>query len=469
MWFARSCLLIAVVAGIAGCSCGAVAGDDAGTPPGFRCGGCLSSADCGDGNECIQYALDVACAPRCGACPSGSSCTAYSTSAGEQVMVCVPNAPACGMMEMPDAGPEDAATGDTGMPTTCGGLIGPSASACCTCTTGRTCATNGCYGGWWCNAASCRCQSPPTSCPGPIADAGPRDAGPPHDAGPLPMGTVGPTGGTVSSLFFAVLGDSRPAVETSTTAGYPTAIVQQLYTDVEMLSPRPQFVLVTGDYCFANPRGDGAHLQMGAYLGARATYSGTVFYAMGNHECTGGTTSNCGPGSVDGLTQNYRSFLSDMLSTVGQTAPYYAVRVNASDASWSSKIIFAAPNAWDATQDAWLRAALADHTTYTFVVHHEPSATSPGPPGLAPMESIIAGAGGATLRITGHSHTYYHARGSNEVVIGLGGAPPSGRYDYGYLTVTQLPSGDIEVREFDYMTGAVNDTFRVHADGSAAP
>jgi len=207
---------------------------------------------------------------------------------------------------------------------------------------------------------------------------------------------------------------------------------------------------------------------MGVYLGARAAYSGTVFYAMGNHECTGQTSSNCGPAGVDGLTHNYQSFLGDMLSTIGQTAPYYAVRVDATDGSWTSKIVFAAPNAWSPAQDSWLRTALATPTTYTFVVYHEPSDTSSGPPGLAPINAIVASAN-VTLRVTGHSHTYYHRRGTNEVTIGLGGAPPAGSYDYGYLTITQLASGDVEVREVDYMSGVVNDTFRVHPNGSIAP
>ncbi len=459
--------LVPLLVAISACSTPRGEAPDTGVAAsGFRCLDCLSSADCGD-DQCIQYALDVACAPSCeGGCAAGSSCQAYTTVSGDQVMVCVPDVPQCGAEPDVDAGPTevDAGTGiDAAMPQTCGNLTGPSASACCSsCSTGGTCATNGCYGGWWCNTASCRCQPAPTSC-------GESDAGvAPVDAGPPPTGNVGPSGGTVSSLFFAVLGDSRPAVETDTTSGYPTTIVQQLYTDLEALSPHPEFALVTGDYCFAGPHGPGAHAQMGLYLGARAAYSGTVFFAMGNHECTGQTSSNCGASGADGLTNNYRSFLSDMLAPIGQTAPYYQLRIDATDGRWTSKVIFAAPNAWDATQDAWLRNALTTPTTYTFVVYHEPADTSSGPPGLAPINAILA-ASSVTLRITGHSHTYYHRRGTNEVTIGLGGAPPAGSYDYGYLTVQQLGSGDIEVRELDYMGGTLNDTFRVHPDGSSAP
>ena len=434
----------------------------------FRCTSCLSSTDCGGSAQCVQYAFDTACAPPCdasGSCVPGTHCAPYSSTAGEQVMVCVPDTAMCGMSN------EDTGTPDMGPITSCGGLIAPMSPSTCVCSPGHPCTPNGCYGGWWCNAATSRCQTPPTSC-GTMPDAGPpRDAGPPTDAGPLPMGTVGPNGGTVSSLFFGVLGDSRPAIESSGTAGYPTAIVTRLYQDLEGLSPRPQFAVVTGDYCFANTFSTGAHQQMGLYLGARQMFSNTVFYAMGNHECTGGTASNCGSGNANGITNNYTAFLSDMLGPLGQSQPYYSFRVDSTTpGAWTSKFIFAAPNAWDANQAAFIQSALAQPTTYTFLISHEPPTTTSGPPGLAPLQALIASSPvPVTLHITGHSHTYYHSRGTNTVTIGLGGAPPSGSYDYGYLTVTQLATGDIEVAEYGYMSGTRGDIFRLHADGSAAP
>ena len=238
-------LLLLIV--VFGCSHGREVADTGAAATGFRCIDCLASADCGS-DQCIQYALDVACAPSCaadGSCASGSSCQPYSTVSGDQVLVCVPDVPQCGAVAETDAGADLPDAGwDAAMPATCGGLIGPSETACCrSCTTGGTCGTNGCYGGWWCNTASCRCQTPPTSCSSPI-DAGGTG---PIDAGPPPTGSVGPTGGTVNRLFFAVLGDSRPASETDGTTTYPTTIVHQLYTDIEALSPRPEFALVTGD------------------------------------------------------------------------------------------------------------------------------------------------------------------------------------------------------------------------------
>jgi hypothetical protein len=454
-----------------GCST-ARTGDGPGT---FRCGGCITDSDCG-GDSCIQYASDVACAPLCGpdgACPDGTSCGLASTTTGGQAQVCMPVTPMCGITDGPDAttvldgGPGN----DANMPQTCNGLIGPSSASCCTCRAGQTCATNGCYGGWWCNPAGCTCQAAPASCTQPM-DAGMQMQ---TDAGPLPMGTVTASGGTVSRLSFAVLGDSRPAMPTDSTdplAGYPTAIVHQLYTDLQGLTPRPQFALVTGDYCFSSTayHGSTCPTQHQTYLQQRQAFSNTVFYAMGNHECTGGTASNCGPNGTNGNTVNYMSFLSNMMGEIHQTLPYYAIHVNATDGSWTSKFLFTAPNAWDATQDAWLQNELmTDHTTYTFVIYHEPSDVTTPPPGTAPIQTDITSAGGVTMRITGHSHTYYHRRLTNEVTIGLGGAPPAGSYNYGYLTVNQLANGDIEVREFDYMSGTQNDVWRVHPDGSAAP
>jgi hypothetical protein len=468
---------------------------DTGPPTtGFRCLDCLASADCGAGYDCIQYAQDVACAPTCGAggsCPSGLHCETFSTVSGEQAMSCVPNTPMCGL-EAPDGGPgadTGPTAGDAGVstdggqhatdahvppgndaaspPMMCGGLVDPTTPACCNCASGHTCDPNNCYGGWWCNTATCTCQRPPTSCGG-GNDAGgppPRDSGTPGvDAG-LPAGSVGQMGGTVPRLFFGVLGDTRPAVITSSTSSYPTSVITRLYQDLQGLSPRPDFVVTTGDYCFAPSTTSGAaDAQMQLYMGARRMFSGPVFFAMGNHECTGATSSNCP--STGNSSYNYQAFMGTMLTT--QQQPYYMIPINATDGSWTAKFIFAAPNSWDSAQQAFLQSALATQTTYTFVIDHEPSATSSGPPGLSPLNQMLQGVP-HTLRIVGHTHTYNHSSGSNQVTIGLGGAPLASTYNYGYLTITQLPNNDIEVAEYDYMTGTQNDVWRVHPDGTPAP
>ncbi len=67
---------------------------------------------------------------------------------------------------------------------------------------------------------------------------------------------------------------------------------------------------------------------------------------------------------------------------------------------------------------------MAQKTTYTFVVRHEPPDASPAAPGQSPSETIISGYP-YTLEIVGHSHTYGHYKTPypREVIIGNGGAP----------------------------------------------
>ena len=100
---------------------------------------------------------------------------------------------------------------------------------------------------------------------------------------------------------------------------------------------------------------------------------------MGNHECTGYTDSNCGSGNSDGVTNNYTAFLSQMLGPIGQTSPYYAINVNATDGSWTAKFVFIAANAWDSTQSSWLTTTMAKTTTYTFVIRHEAAEANTAP------------------------------------------------------------------------------------------
>lgn len=48
---------------------------------------------------------------------------------------------------------------------TCGPLVAPSVSATCRSCSGQSCQPNGCYGGYWCNTTTNRCEAPPTGCP----------------------------------------------------------------------------------------------------------------------------------------------------------------------------------------------------------------------------------------------------------------------------------------------------------------
>jgi hypothetical protein len=258
------------------------------------CPPCVTDQDC-SGGVCAQLGSDSFCAPTCPSgneCAAGRQCQPVSSITGDQVNACVSSTGDCA------ATATDVDSGAA--PSTCPGLASPTMTAPCTsCKSKPGCQTNGCYGGWWCNVATSRCQSPPTSCGGGSGGG----AGGPFDGGAPVTSTIGATGGTSSRLYFGVVGDTRPAA-IDDTAAYPTAIIDKIYTDMQGLTPRPAFVVSTGDYMFASTSGAQSSPQLDLYLGARAKYSGTTFAAMGNHECTGATASNCGAGNANGVTAN---------------------------------------------------------------------------------------------------------------------------------------------------------------------
>jgi hypothetical protein len=297
---------------------------------------------------------------------------------------------------------------------------------------------------------------PTDACGSQTSDAGspPADSGVPYDGGGPVTGNVGPDGGTLSTLYFGVVGDTRPA-NYDDVAGYPTAIITKIFQDIQAFNPRPPFVLATGDYQFASSGSTStASQQLALYLGARQNYSGVQFPAMGNHECTGSTSSNCGTGNTNGITANYTAFMNQLLSPINKAKPYYSFNVNATDNSWTSKFVIIAANAWDSTQSSWLSSVMAQKTTYTFVVRHEPPDASPAAPGQAPSEAIIAGFP-YTLEIVGHSHTYGHYTTPypREVIIGNGGAPLTNTSkDYGFGVFKQRSDGAIVCDMIDYST-----------------
>jgi Calcineurin-like phosphoesterase len=455
-------------------------GDDSALPSdGGVCSPCTTDADCQAGSSCAQIAGDTYCVPRCatdGSCADGT-CTIVSDFAGNQASVCAPSSGLCAVAPSggPDAGPTTSPASDSGVTSpaadagsggSCGTLIAPTSPAPCTsCKLGsKLCQTNGCFGGWWCDSATDKCHAPPTGCSASGGDAGTTPP-PPIDAGPVPTGSVSAAGGKVSSLFFAIVGDSRPPLDNDTSA-YPTAIVTSIYKQISTLSP--QFVVSTGDYMFASPSSGQSSAQLDLYLSARKAYAGVLFPGFGNHECTGQTTSNCGPSGTDGLTTNYNDFVSKMLTPIGQSKPYYSIRVDSSAGSWTAKFVFVAANAWDSAQSSWLDTTLATPTTYTFVIRHEPAAATTAP-GTSPSEAIMRKYP-YTLAITGHTHLYaYHS--PKEVVFGNGGAPLTGSGGYGFGVVTQRADGAIQVAEHDYATGAIDSsfTFALKADGTPTP
>jgi hypothetical protein len=267
--------------------------------------------------------------------------------------------------------------------------------------------------------------------------------------------------------LFAVVGDTRPP-SPDDTAGYPSAIIGAIFDRIDKLAVRPSFAVTTGDYMFASVGGGQAAPQLDLYLAARGKFANPLFPALGNHECTGATDSNCGPSGVNGVTSNYSTFISKMLSPIGQSGPYYSIDVNAADGSWTAKFVFVAANAWSTDQASWLETTLSRPTTYTFVVRHESHSASTAP-GVTPSEQIMS-KHPYTLALVGHTHTYDHYPG-REVVIGNGGAPISGNKNYGFGIVSQRADGSLQVDMIDYASGAYDPIFRfaVKPDGTPAP
>lgn len=276
-------------------------------------------------------------------------------------------------------------------------------------------------------------------------------------------GSIGGSGGTVDCLTFGVVGDTRPAT-IDDTAAYPTAIITKIYQDLEAEAPKPKFAVSTGDYVYAAKNGAEGPKQLDLYLAAQAGYSGTVFHAMGNHECTGFTASNCGTGNTDGITANYTSFMSKMVTPGGQTKPYYSFRVDATDGSWTSKFVVVAANAWNSAQASWLATAMADTTTYTFVVRHEGIYANTAP-GVTPSQNIIASYP-YTLLIEGHTHDLKSYPADRELIDGIGGAPLTGSTNYGYVVVHQRSDMALEFTGYDYQTHAVLRRFVVTPSGT---
>ena len=269
---------------------------------------------------------------------------------------------------------------------------------------------------------------------------------------------------TEPDLGFAIVGDSRPAT-IDDTAGYPTAVVTQIYQDLQAASPRPDFAIGTGDYQFSKVGGSQTAPQLDKYIQARSAFTNPEFPAMGNHECTGATKSNCGAGTTNGNTSIYTTFMSKVLAPIGVHNPYYSVLVTAADNSWTAKVVFIAANSWTSAQSTWLDSVLAKPTTYTFIVRHESSQASTAP-GVSPSGTIIA-KHPYTMLIVGHDHTYKRLT-QKEVMVGNGGAPLTTGSVYGYGIARRRSDGAIQFTFYNYKTHAVLDTFAVNADGSKA-
>jgi hypothetical protein len=299
-------------------------------------------------------------------------------------------------------------------------------------------------------AAGCSDSSSPVTADAYVALDAPDHPGP------------GPGGGMLADLRFAVVGDTRPA-NLDDTPNYPTDIVRQIFTDVQAEAPMPDFAITTGDYMFASTGGAEVDPQLDLYLGARSSYTGFVYPAMGNHECNGYTKSNCGPAGSDGEPPNYTQFMARMIAPIGEGRAYYAERFAAMDGSWTAKFVFIAANAWNKDQEHWLDLVLGEPTTYTFVVRHEPPDSNTAP-GVDPSQTIIA-KHPFTMLVTGHTHTYRHVPAYREIIVGNGGAPLTSAANYGYVIVARQPDGTLDVQSKDYQSLVVVDHFAVTPAG----
>lgn len=281
-------------------------------------------------------------------------------------------------------------------------------------------------------------------------------------------------GGALASLDFGLVGDTRPPIYDDT-PNYPTNIITTIFQDLAALSPPVAFVASTGDYMFASPFLGQAGPQAMLYVGAATApnYTGPVYPAMGNHECDFSTSSaNC-----FGQTSNpnYNAYLQEILGglKLPTTSPYFAVTYYSAVASnpWTAKFIYTAPNAWDDGQNAWIAQLLAQPTTYTFLVRHEPTTNSGSAPGVAPTDLLLT-TNPFTLKLTGHSHSFSYDTGNREMINGLGGASLDTGYTgtFGYVVCRQRADLAIQCSQYDYDTNQIstqqNSTFAIQPDGT---
>ncbi len=285
----------------------------------------------------------------------------------------------------------------------------------------------------------------------------------------FPLITV--DGGTLAELVFAVVGDTRP-LNPDDTSGYPVGTINAIYGALKLVNPAPQFIIGTGDYQYVTPGSGQSAAQVGKYLAAAALYPAALLAAMGNHECTGYTDSECGPNGADGETENYKTFLALMAAPLGATTAYYSVPLKAADGAWTAKVVCVAANAWDSAQATWLAGVLAQPTTYTFLVHHEPSDETKKLPALTQINALVAAAPTPiTLRLVGHSHTFRMGYGAaNEVIVGNGGVPQT-TGSFGFALVSRESSGNLRLTQYDELSGAPTPggvSFAVTATGQPA-
>ncbi len=286
-------------------------------------------------------------------------------------------------------------------------------------------------------------------------------------------------GGRVASLDFGDVGDTRPPFYD---LGYPAQIIGTIYADMAAVSPPLAFVVSTGDYMFADPTnllGNQAAAQAQLYVDAGQRFPGQVYPAMGNHECDWSTSNDDCFGQAN--NPNFTAYLQGILGGFGlpATSPYFVVLFSSSDPTrpWTAKFVFMAPDYWDTsgnTQEIWLEKVLAQPTTYTFLVRHQPTDNSANAPGVAESDALLQ-TYPFTIKLTGHSHSYKYDQPNREIVNGLGGAALDYGYSgtYGYVVCRQRADMAIQCALHDYDSNAVSSqpdaTLAVEPDGTPTP
>lgn len=391
-------LLITLFLVAAGC------GGSDGRATNVLCSYCTDDSQCG-GNPCFQDASGGRfCGHSCeGGCSTGFSCIGLAGTGAGVVSTCFPDNESCLATQPP-------ADGGVG-----GDLAGPH----------------------------------------PQQDSG----GIKKDMGGIPIGgPVGPQGGTVDRLFFGITGDTRPD---QCGSSYPQAIINSIFTG--MAQRGVQFAVDQGDHMFNCGYGSsaftGAQNQMQNYLNAATLLGKTVFLTMGNHECSGSSSSLCSATASNGSNPNYTAFMSAIAPI--SNLPYY--RFDVMTNTGKAVFIVVADDAWDSAQQTWLTQQLTDadaNAKYTFVSKHHPNGNTDHPEFQQIYDLVRQHK--YTLFLTGHSHLYKRQYGDpRALVIGCGGAPLAGGTFWGYGTVEQGIDDRIYVNIYDQATGSVVDTFDV--------
>src|ERR1700679_2263707 len=121
------------------------------------CMGCVTSAACGAGRDCAQFAGDTYCATDCtngAACPSGHACMPINTAEGVAASVCIPVTNPCGVT-MSTTGSASASSSTSASSSGSGTCAHSICTAGTKLTTGcDPCATQVCAGDSYCCATS---------------------------------------------------------------------------------------------------------------------------------------------------------------------------------------------------------------------------------------------------------------------------------------------------------------------------